>query len=629
MNVLGLRGQKYELEPMPFDQGGEGDIYGIVGIQDRVVKVYHPDHITSELEQKISRMVQNPPNQSVLTQVAWPLDVVYDMSKRFCGFVMPRLHITADLSEVYVYPPRTEITYKQKLTIAQNICVVISAVHEAGYIFGDFNPRNIGINTNNGSVAFLDTDSYHIVYDRSANRAYRCNVCAPGYAAPELLEKCAQHIALHPEDAKKAYATAPLDTFTKETDYFALAIHIYKLLMNGFTPFNGISDKESASVGSPGVNDEAVRRNSYCFKPGNKPMAAAVPPIEVLPEAIKDLFTRAFIYGHADPKMRPSAVDWYYALQDYENALVVCTVDHRHYYKSGLSNCPWCEADKAYQRLLQTPMKQKTYVQAPVVPVQVPTYQPTPSQSSGSTSVSSAPSSALSSASGKSSNGSTVQSKSMTNSNGNSTKGWVFGIIAVVALVIIVFAVKGNSSGSPQTYFEDVTPIEYKTGSLDENVVNLATLQGTIIGSDGLGPYYSSEACTEDNVGNRYNVYFTGATGNGHFGYGGKLEYNINGAFSTFECRFALTDAYRYTPKRDKSWLQIYCDGEEVVNERIYKGKKPKDITVDVEGVRTLTIYIWNNEVGWDHTYDMPLTPAIMANAYLCKDGYSFRNGQY
>lgn len=48
------------------------------------------------------------------------------------------------------------------------------------------------------------------------------------------------HIAKHPMDAKCAYEKTPLDTFTKETDYFALAIHIFKLLNNGFTPFNGI-----------------------------------------------------------------------------------------------------------------------------------------------------------------------------------------------------------------------------------------------------------------------------------------------------------------------------------------------------------------------------------------------------
>lgn len=79
---------------------------------------------------------------------------------------MTKLDITDELSDIYVYPPKSGITYQQKLVLAQNICAVIHEVHRAGYVFGDFNPRNIGINVNTGVVAFLDTDSYHIVLEK-------------------------------------------------------------------------------------------------------------------------------------------------------------------------------------------------------------------------------------------------------------------------------------------------------------------------------------------------------------------------------------------------------------------------------------------------------------------------------
>ena len=370
--VYGLYNNSYQLENKPFSSGGEGDIYGIVGMRDRVVKVYHANCVTSELEQKLVMMTKRPPSSKVLTQVAWPIDVVYDQNRRFCGFVMPRLSINAELSEIYVYPPKTNITNQQKLIIGQNICAVISEVHKAGYIFGDFNPRNIGVDTNTGTVAFLDTDSYHIVLDKANNKAFRCNVCAPGYAAPELLERCAQHVSKHPEDSKRAYAATPLDTFTVETDNFALAIHMFKLLMNGFTPFGGIKETESASVGSPGVGDAAVRRDSYCFKPGNKPQAPAVPPLEILPQEIADLFTRAFLYGKIDPKQRPSALEWYKALLNYEKALKVCSKDRKHMYLNTLHTCPWCEADARYAASMQPSITQRQYT-APVQPVYTPT----------------------------------------------------------------------------------------------------------------------------------------------------------------------------------------------------------------------------------------------------------------
>ena len=375
----GLTNRTYQLEAKPFSSGGEGDVYRIVGQNDLVAKIYHLDRRTKELEQKVTRMANNPPAESVLNQVAWPLDVLYSMEGAFYGFVMPKLRITAELSQVYVYPPKTSITFKQKLILAENICVVIHAVHEAGYVFGDFNPRNIGIDMQTGMVAFLDTDSYHIVVDKNANQAYRCNVCAPGYCAPELLQKCADHIAEHPEDSAQAYAKTPLDTFTKETDNFALAIHVFRLLMNGFTPYGGIKETESASVGSPGVGDSAVKRDSYSFKKGNKPQSAAVPPITIHPKYIQKLFTRAFVEGRNKPGKRPTAAEWHKALAQYENELIQCKKHPTHYYLRNLKACPWCEADDKFaESIAPRPTMQQKSFGTPVTP------GPAPSSRSGS-----------------------------------------------------------------------------------------------------------------------------------------------------------------------------------------------------------------------------------------------------
>lgn len=352
MRVKGKNGQIYELEQNPFSSGGEGSVYNILSNRNKVVKIYHSGTVTKELEAKISFMVKNQPNASILNQIAWPVDMVFDQNGKFCGFVMPRLNITTVLSNVYVYPPKYKISFKEKLIIAQNICVVIHEIHKAGYIFGDFNPRNIGVNLDNGSVAFLDTDSYHIVIDKAAGKAYRCNVCASGYAAPELLGKCYDHIAKHPADAKCAYEKAPLDTFTAETDNFALAIHIFKLLNNGFTPFNGVNENATASVAAPGVGDTAIWRDNYCFKKGKRPLAKAVPPLAVHPSYIGDMFTRAFVNGRKNPASRPDAMEWYQSLARYEKEIRVCSRNKLHMYRKGLSSCPWCEADNRFQQAL-------------------------------------------------------------------------------------------------------------------------------------------------------------------------------------------------------------------------------------------------------------------------------------
>lgn len=352
MKVKGLNGTVYSLEENPISSGGEGKIHSVISDNSKLVKIYHPGTINSNLEKKISYMVLNQPSSSVFTQIAWPIDLAYDDNGKFCGFVMPRLNITNVLSDVYIYPPKYKISYKQKLILAQNICVVIHEIHKAGYVFGDFNPRNIGININNGSVAFLDTDSYHIVLDASKGKAFRCNVCAAGYAAPELLGKCYDHIAKHPGDKNNAYEKTPLDTFTMETDNFALAIHIFKLLNNGFTPFNGVKENATASVASPGTGDQAVWRDNYCFKPGNNPLAVAIPKLDTHPKYIGELFTRAFIAGRKNPASRPDAMEWYKSLGNYERELKTCAVEKTHMYSKKLHSCPWCEADVRFHNKL-------------------------------------------------------------------------------------------------------------------------------------------------------------------------------------------------------------------------------------------------------------------------------------
>ena len=350
MEFTGLHGTKYQLDSKPLISGGEGSIYHVTdGGDNKVAKIYHADNLTPVLEKKLMFMVANPPESNVLSQIAWPNDLLYDSSGRFCGFVMPKLKIMGELREIYQYPPSLKAAFslKDKIVIATNICRVIDAVHKAGYVFGDFNPNNIAISAS-GQVAFLDVDSYHFT-DHSSGTTYRCNVCADGYPAPELLERCADHAANCPADSKELYAKTPLPTFTKETDYFALSIHIFKLLMNGYTPFGGITETVSPSSASPSVGNTAIRRNEYCFRPGYKPLSAAVPPLGVFPQEIADLFTRAFLVIRTiHPNERPSPREWYEALQSYHGTLIQCSQNPLHYYDRKNRTCPFCEADRKF-----------------------------------------------------------------------------------------------------------------------------------------------------------------------------------------------------------------------------------------------------------------------------------------
>jgi len=135
MTVTGINGTKYRLDPTPIGSGGEGNIYRVRGENGKVAKIYNTATVAQELENKLKIMIENPPSDTVLSQVAWPLDMAYSDSGKCQGFIMPELHINAELGEIYKYPSVLPLSAQQKINIAQNICVVISEVHQAGYIW--------------------------------------------------------------------------------------------------------------------------------------------------------------------------------------------------------------------------------------------------------------------------------------------------------------------------------------------------------------------------------------------------------------------------------------------------------------------------------------------------------------
>ena len=353
MTYLGESGTSYDLEPNPITSGGEGAIHNIIGAKNVLAKLYNSKALASpELCDKIIFLAKMRPDPEILRQIAWPLDVLRDYSGNFVGFIMSRLKIDQELGEVYEYTQwqKPDISCAANIQIAQNICAVIDSIHSAGVVFGDFNPRNIGV-AKNGLVAFLDTDSYHIV---GGAQEFRCKVAFPGYVAPELLE--ATEIFTKNTGIKQAYDTMPLPTFTQESDCFALAVHIFKLLMNGYSPFEGLPIAADVASAHRSMGNKAVLEDAYAFKKGYKHASPAVLPMSALPKYISDLFERAFINGRKNPKARPSALEWYEAVTQYQSDLVSCPHNSNHAYYKKLKTCPYCEADERYSKALGLPL---------------------------------------------------------------------------------------------------------------------------------------------------------------------------------------------------------------------------------------------------------------------------------
>jgi len=355
---------------MPYERGqlindgGEGCIYEVTGYPNLLMKIYNEKDIlgnpvvTEELHNKLIYMQNNPPEEMLAREaVAWPLELLYDESDNLIGFVMPRMIYDNHISHAYnyVHPKHEAEKYKdfpsvvQRIKIALNMCSALYALHEKGYVVGDFTHDNIGVSYNTDRICLMDCDSFHIT-DENGN-VYRTNVIMQGYLAPEIIDHCNnERAAGRPFNLDDV----ALPTFTKESDLFCLAVHIFKLLMNGADPFRGeLKGTKDKAITQPLGND-AIEQNLYMFREGYKPSAIFCPPAEALPGSLLALFNDAFINGRENPQLRPDSTDWYYALENYQNReLTQCSKNPKHQYYSALKTCPYCSADKKMRDVLK------------------------------------------------------------------------------------------------------------------------------------------------------------------------------------------------------------------------------------------------------------------------------------
>ena len=361
MLYRGKGGIQYDLLPPPIASGGEGEIYNTNGKPGIVAKIYKSSKINAEKERKLVKMIAYRPDQKMLAQIAWPQDILYDSSGQFAGFVMPKMSVNEDLNVIYEYGASAkypDISWENRILIAENLCAVLYSLHDRGHVCGDLNPKNISVDPNTGHVIFLDTDSYHI---QDGGDIYRCDVGIPEYLPTEIQMKMRGGNTL---------ATVKLPTFSQDTDNFALAIHIFQLLVNGVHPFACTIIPSQSSVTAPQPADNIIRGEFPFMQniPGVK-IPPYAPEITILPKRIQDLFKHAFIDGHSSPGKRPRPEDWHTALRDLRQNLKQCKqVNHHQYFKS-LSDCPWCKADDSFNQILN---KRLTLTQTTIQPPSAP-----------------------------------------------------------------------------------------------------------------------------------------------------------------------------------------------------------------------------------------------------------------
>lgn len=315
-------------------EGGEGTIYSVSGDSSKVLKIYKANVNTDDKYKKMSAMIKLAPNGVKYT--TWPIDLLFNNERKFVGFVMKRIPDKIKINEVYDTSAETNYNWRQRAIFAHNLCAIVSTIHEIKQVCGDFNPNNICIDlSDKGNLYLIDTDSFHIQY---GGTLYRCSVGMTYYLPREIQQRM----------KGESLAVMKTPTFTEDTDNFALAIHVFQLLMNGCHPFTMSKINLGDSTVCPPVEDNILEGRSAFFS-NNSGYAIPVyaPPIDILPADLQILFRRAFVDSYTKgPNARPKAAEWCPVLKKLIENTKVCANNSKHLYYNGLKECPWCKIEK-------------------------------------------------------------------------------------------------------------------------------------------------------------------------------------------------------------------------------------------------------------------------------------------
>ena len=336
MILRGSSGKIYNINSTPFANGGEGSIHTIPG-SNLVAKIYNKNERTSWKREKIEGMVRLS-SSFRNSSIAWPLESLFD-SAGFVGFVMQKFGNAKMLSVAFT---KKAFTFKDKLAIAISLCERVSEIHANKQCIGDLSDNNIGIKDK--TVYLYDADSFQFS-DYTTKTKYRCCVFTDGFVAPEILTK------MNSCGNIKAMKTSP---YTVESDLFVLAIHIFKLLC-GSHPFACAVDSNTTSIPSLNENIQNGYSSFFAKKTGfNIPAYAADP--HFLPKEVQYLFYKAFISGHKNPMLRPSANEWIIALRNLNaQPTKKCKQNANHVFLKENKSCPFCEANKRINSIAHNP----------------------------------------------------------------------------------------------------------------------------------------------------------------------------------------------------------------------------------------------------------------------------------
>lgn len=328
-----LDGERVLLGDEPLATGGQAAVFEVVGRPDVVVKIYHEPPDAAQVR-RLSSMIGMSPlagrstDSRQAAELAWPIALARTSADTVVGYSMGRFarpeHVP--LNALFSRRLRGDL-FERKLDwgillgVAWNLAYMTVRLHDEGIVVGDFSARNVVVNQE-GFVTFLDCDSMAFT-DPATGEAFRSSMHTPEYTAPER------------------YSGSQV---SQSSDDFALAVLVFQLLTGGNHPFGGVP-KDADSSTSISMRSRISSGTTYVVQPDRIILPAGTVLVKVLPPTVVDLARRTFGDAVADPTARPTAAEWFQALEAECGTVRKCTDRTGHAYAAHLDACPWCDRE--------------------------------------------------------------------------------------------------------------------------------------------------------------------------------------------------------------------------------------------------------------------------------------------
>ena len=279
---------------------GAGGEANVIKYGNLAFKIYH--QITKERIEKLTSFLSQ--SFKLPTNVLAPKDIVYDSRNKAIGFTMDIARGCAEVLKLSnkVFRGKQRITTNDILKLFLHMRTTTEQIHQSNLVIGDYNDLNVLFNDDYDSV-FIDVDSYQF-------EKYPCPVGTDQFLDPQLF----------------GYDLSKNPSFSKETDYYAFAVMLFKCLLF-VHPYGGIHNQYKNMF-------DRIKNNVTVFDKG-----VIYPKIGLPPDSLSDNFLNYFEQIFKKNKRTDLSVQM---LQQLQGSFIECN-KCGIYFSNTRGKCPGCQ----------------------------------------------------------------------------------------------------------------------------------------------------------------------------------------------------------------------------------------------------------------------------------------------